>query len=755
MTSAQPGGRDPSVPAAHPETVGVTGPAAEMTEPRTAAERPTATGAGGSEQTRLNTDPPGPTVSGTESVGRTAAVEMWPAPGSQETESDRRDTAGTDSPADAVAPDIAGPAAQETAGGGPGASTVGPTGSPMTRAPAMRHPGDRLSRIHRAHGVDLELPLVRLRGPLVPGSPPPRGITRIACTPAVLLLVMLLIPTAVTVVLAVRTRLWPVAGCAILAAAFVAVVMRARSGHAGGRDGYATPAGADRRLFRWFAVSILVVSAIALYLIGQPYARSLYWMGFAAVLLVTAMLLAWWSRDTRGLWLLPLIVPFGISAFVAGVAFRLLFQYSGAYVGFDGFPGYRAWFVVMLGSAFLWTWLGFLTALFRASIRALTADPVQWTRISNLSGLALYRRLFALQRPVVLVAGLVVGVAAARVFDVVLIGVPGSVQYRLDSATVHWWRLAADPATAGEAAAYALPLTVLVAVAAWTLQSDLRDRPAGLSPVPAVAYTGPAVSGGGLAGYARTAGFGLVAAVALLPLIALLVVALQGPGGWSLRAFTDMWTDPALRKSIQATLWVAFLATVVVVAAAAPLAYRLAIAPDGRLARGTVTALAVLAVLPVQAYLGPLDTFIDEHGLSGTRIPLVLVHVAAGLPIAVLILRGAIAAPRGSPAADALRGMAAPGTVARRLVTAAGPALVAVAVLEFVQVWNDFVVGLLISGAGASPWSLLLWGEARQFGENAAQLAAGSLISAVLPVALVLATWRRWIVPGLTGGVLR
>ncbi|WP_204250952.1 hypothetical protein, partial [Saezia sanguinis] len=86
--------------------------------------------------------------------------------------------------------------------------------------------------------------------------------------------------------------------------------------------------------------------------------------------------------------------------FVAGVAFRLIFQYSGAYVGFDGFPGYRAWFVVMLGSAFLWTWLGFLTALFRASIRALTADPVQWSRISNLSGLALYRRLFALQRPV-------------------------------------------------------------------------------------------------------------------------------------------------------------------------------------------------------------------------------------------------------------------------------------------------------------------------------------------------------------------
>lgn len=645
--------------------------------------------------------------------------------------------------------------------------TAAEPGAEARRPPVQ----ERLSRSYRAHGLEMELPISRLRGPLVPGSPPPRGITRLAGIPAVLSLMLLLIPAAVTVVLAVQTRLWVVAGCAGGAVAFVLALRRAGLNRPGSRQGPADSAavagtvgavGADnspqRRHYRWvFPVAVAVVALGALSLLGEPYARSLYWMGFAAVLLVAAMVLAWWSRETRGLWLLPLIVPFGISAFVAGVAFRLVFQYSGAQVGFDGFPGYRAWFAVMLGSAFLWTWLGFLIALFRASIRALSADPVRWRRLTAASGLTLYRQLFVLQRPVVLVAGLVVGVAAARVFDVVLIGVPGSVQYRLDTATVHWWRLAADPATAGEAAAYALPLTVLVAVAAWALQSDLRDRPAGLSQVPAMPDTGHAGSGEGrdLAGYARTAGFALVAVAAVVPLVALVVVALQGPDGWSLSAFTDMWADPALRRSIQATLWVAFLATLVVVTAAAPLAYRLAVAPEGWVARGTVTTLVVLAVLPMQAYLGPLDTFIDENGLSGTRMPLVLAHVAAGLPIAVLILRGAVIAPPDSPAADALRGLAAPGTRTRRLLRAAGPALVAVAVLEFVQVWNDFVVGLLISGAGASPWSLLLWGEARQFGENAAQLAAGSLISAVLPVTLVLATWRRWIVPGLTGGVLR
>jgi alpha-glucoside transport system permease protein len=163
----------------------------------------------------------------------------------------------------------------------------------------------------------------------------------------------------------------------------------------------------------------------------------------------------------------------------------------------------------------------------------------------------------------------------------------------------------------------------------------------------------------------------------------------------------------------------------------------------------------VLAVIPAQIYLGPIEGLVDTYQLSGTRIPLILVHAAAGLPIAILVLRGAMLAPPGSAAADALHGLAGPGTIAHRVLASSGPALGAVAVLEFVQVWNDFFIGLVVSGAGASPWSLLLWGEARQFGENAAQLAAGSLVSAVLPVALLLATWRRWVVPGLTGGVLR
>ncbi|MGW4249765.1 hypothetical protein, partial [Nocardia sp. NPDC004722] len=213
--------------------------------------------------------------------------------------------------------------------------------------------------------------------------------------------------------------------------------------------------------------------------------------------------------------------------------------------------------------------------------------------------------------------------------------------------------------------------------------------------------------------------------------------------------------DRALWRALGTTAVVAFFATATVVVAALPVAHRLAGLRTGFVSRIVVPALVILTVLPAQMYLGPLHRLVTVLGPTGNPVPLIVTHAAAGLPIAILILRGALLAPAYSPAADALYGFAPAGVVRRRLLNTASPALGAVAVLEFIQVWNDFFIGLLIGGPGASPWSVLLWGDARQFNENSAQLAAGALISAVVPVTLLLLCWRRFVMPGLAGGALR
>ncbi|MBF6331246.1 hypothetical protein [Nocardia transvalensis] len=563
------------------------------------------------------------------------------------------------------------------------------------------------------------------------------------------------------------------------------------------------------------AIGAVAVVAVVLDDAGlQAYGITIGWVVMAlAVVLPLAVRAAYGVRRRRWWPWWPLIVPFGISAFVAGLAFRLIFEPPVAAA--TGVTEQTLLYAVMLGCAFVWTWFGALFVLLRAAVDSIESDPVRSAYLHERTGARMWLRLARLLNPVLLILGLVVAVAAARVFDLILIAVPGPQQYILDSATVHWWQLISDPATARVGAeAYSLPLAVVVGLGAWLLQSGVQrhrtrwPRPAPQSvPVhlqlrwPTWAHrqaedavatrTGAAVEQGmrrvagagplrgavaerigravrwvvlrGIrpAAVAVRAGglwlrVGLVSVLMLSPLVVLIVISWLGPDGTAFTGRESVWQDNELWHALVDSGWVAIVATALTVTAALPPAYYTAsLEPRRRLSRVVVMLLVVLAVMPAQVYVGRIRAFIGDHSLAGTSMPLILTHAALGLPIAILILRGALLAPADTPISDMRRGPANASIVMRQVMSTAGPALGAVAVLELVQVWNDFFVGLLVSGADASPWSLLLWSEARQFHENVAHLAAGALLSVIPPVVLLLATWRRFLVPGLTGGVLR
>ncbi|MFI6865923.1 hypothetical protein [Nocardia sp. NPDC050406] len=614
----------------------------------------------------------------------------------------------------------------------------------------------------RAHGLTLELTPRRLSGPLVPGRPPQRWFWFAIRVPALLLIAVVLIaPTLWTIRQAALARPLLVLACALAVVCAVISTLLTRERD---RDRLRTP-------WRWIydhRGRLLPVSlgglAVAVALVVAEFDRdglrayllTFGWVVFGELLVALALVIAWRSKNARWLWW-PFIIPFGISAFVSGIAFRLIFEWLADRIHLGSVVEYRIWFLIMMGSAFLWTWLGVLICLCRAAIRGIDADQVRSARLytdehrAPSFDRATFGHLVVLLRPPLLLLGLVVGIAAARVFDVVLIAVPATMQVSVDSATVHWWNLATSSRfDSGEAAAYALPLAVLIGLVAWILQPDMRryrrrwveDR----APLPDSARTG----------WWPLALLAFVTVATLFPLGVLIRRALRQGNGFGWDAWRWAWGDDALWRSLETTAWVAVLATFVVVAAALPVAYWLAaLATEGVKSGVALPLLVVLTVMPAQIYAGPIRSLMDTAGLSGTRIPLIFVHAAAGLPMAILILRGALLAPPDSPAADALHGLTSPATALRRILRTAGPALGAVVVLEIIQIWNDFFIGLLVTGASGSPWSLLLWGEARQFHENAAHLATGALVAAVVPVTLLLATWRRWLVPGLTGGVAR
>ncbi|NEW48881.1 hypothetical protein GV792_02295 [Nocardia cyriacigeorgica] len=594
-----------------------------------------------------------------------------------------------------------------------------------------------------SNGLRLELATRRMRGALIGGRHPWRGWERVQLMPAAVLAGLVLSASGWTVVTAgVRVAAPLLVFCCCVAVVFAIrrfAHIRARS-----------VASATYAVVLLPGPLLFCIEASADEL--GVYTRTLLFVAAGLILMVLALIAAWFGRGVRWLWL-PLVVPFGVAAFVSGLAFRVIFEEAvpaGDVATFQS--GYR-WMPLL---AFWWTWFGFLAGMFAAALRAIEADSVRWGYLTgqrtSFWPMVLPLRILRLMQPVLLITGIAVVVAAARVFDVILIGVPASYQIHRDSATVRWWRLVTGEGAPTDAAVYSVPLAVLVgvcAVALWKV-GGAREIRLPLRPRSDEPY------GASRTGLSAKVFAGVVAIAFATPLIVLVWVSTRRPsGGHGWPALGRVW-EAGLPSTLGVTALVATVATVLAVSAALPVARWLSAAPSNSWRfRITITGLVVLAVLPAQMYLGPIDQVSDAFGLSGTQYPLMLVHGAAGLPVSVLILRGALRAAEENPRGAATHGLARPGAVARRLWVGAGGAIVAAAVLEFIQVWNDFFVSLMISGAGVSPWSLLLWGEARHFEENLPQLAAGSLVFAVVPVALLLATWRRYLVPALTGGVLR
>ena len=515
---------------------------------------------------------------------------------------------------------------------------------------------------------------------------------------------------------------------------------------------------------------------------GDPAAliavgNSLAWIAVALGLLVVGFLLALVSYRLPGLWtfLQPaLVIPFAVSVLVSGATFRLIFDSTPergtvTAVWTRLFGSSPVWlgpglFWLVLVSAFGWTWLGYVVSLFRAGLDAIPDDVSRAVAAEGVTG---WRRLLVLElpllRPIAGVVTLTLVVAAVRVFDLVLIVVPGPMQRNADVLGLNWWRATDAGEPAGRTAALGVVLFAIVALVAVVGVRGLRRRrwavPARVvRPTAAVARAKPSRR-------VRRVGWTVGFAVGLfwiLPAVVLLATALHSPreaglhGWWSRHGLGfDSFAAAAnagLLRALLSTVLIAAVATTVLMVIAVPTAYLVAWGGLPHwLGRVVSSSFVVLAVTPVQMYAAPLGDAISAAGLAGSRIALALIHAAAGLPFAVLLLRSAFASAPPVLVAEALQGPARQSAVLATVQRTYRPALVAVAVLEFALVWNDFIVGFLISGAGTTPLSLVLWGEARQFSASGGTVAAAAVVASVVPVVLLLSFWQK-VVHGLTVG---
>jgi alpha-glucoside transport system permease protein len=490
------------------------------------------------------------------------------------------------------------------------------------------------------------------------------------------------------------------------------------------------------------------------------------------------------TRRVRVLWLRTLMLaPVALPLIVTAVAFRLLYAPSsqlgpatallhalGRLVGVDPAampsllgPGL---IVVSLVTAFVWTWVGLAVVMFRA---ALDAIPAQIEDAARAEGADPLRVLVDVRWPFLRrVAGILVlltAAAASRTFDLVLVMAPGSVQHRAEVLSLYVLRQSAVQQPGEAAAVSVLWLLVVVAGALLTVRWTRHEWPwpSGGDRLRVDEPAWPRRLGRArpAARLIRLAVLGAALLVFVFPLVLLLMTALHRPDDPAVRG----WLAPLSVGSLAQLPGTELLASLLPTAALAA-GVAVCVVVLGALAAyamswfdlpGTaVLAVALLAaaVVPVQAIAAPLHQVLSPMRPYGTMLPLGVVHVGLGLPLAVLVLRNAFS----SVPVDRVRAARLRSTdivvLLRVIVPGAWRALVAVAALEFVLVWNDFVVAFLFGGPGFSPVGMVLFGQSRQFVTNAGVLAAGAVVASLLPLLVVLGA-QRSIITGLVSGAGR
>jgi alpha-glucoside transport system permease protein len=162
-----------------------------------------------------------------------------------------------------------------------------------------------------------------------------------------------------------------------------------------------------------------------------------------------------------------------------------------------------------------------------------------------------------------------------------------------------------------------------------------------------------------------------------------------------------------------------------------------------------------LLVVPLQVALIPIAQLYGDLGLFGKLPGVVLFHAAFGLPFAVFLLRNFFVGIPAELMEAARMDGAGELTLFRKVVLPLGwPALAALAVFQFLWVWNDLLVALIFADRDSAPLTVAIMEQSREFGSNIGLVAPAAFLSMIIPL-LVFFAFQRAFVQGLLAGVDR
>ena len=167
-----------------------------------------------------------------------------------------------------------------------------------------------------------------------------------------------------------------------------------------------------------------------------------------------------------------------------------------------------------------------------------------------------------------------------------------------------------------------------------------------------------------------------------------------------------------------------------------------------------------LLVVPLQTTLIPILQLFGPKGLNiaGSFLAVWLAHTAYGLPFAIFLLRNFMGElPREVFESAAIDGASPVTSFLRLALPMSVPAIAALAIFQFLFVWNDLLVALIYIGAANAtnlPLTVVIANLVGSLGGGWEFIAAAAFISMALPLAVFLAL-QRYFVRGIVGGSVK
>ncbi len=260
----------------------------------------------------------------------------------------------------------------------------------------------------------------------------------------------------------------------------------------------------------------------------------------------------------------------------------------------------------------------------------------------------------------------------------------------------------------------------------------------------------------------------------LIPTIGLLVNSFRPPealtqSGWWTAIFSpsqftlDNYAHVLAQQNISAgfvnSLFISIPATVIPIMVAAFAAYAFAwMRFPGR--DLLFIAVVGLLVVPLQSTFIPILQLYGPKGfnIAGSFLAVWLAHTGYGLPFAIFLLRNFMGElPREVFESAAIDG-ASPVTAFFRLALPMTiPAIAALAIFQFLFVWNDLLVVLVYVGAqnpDNAPLTIVVSNLVSSLGGGWQYLAAAAFVTMAVPLAVFLGL-QRYFVRGIVGGSVK